>query len=285
MTDTIAYIRHSLENLYPKNEIQSFTRLIMEEVCGIPPHHLLFGKGKELSDTEKSEIKEIIEQLKKHKPLQYILGKADFYGRTFRVNPSVLIPRPETEELIEQICNDVDKEAEKPVTLLDIGTGSGCIAVTLAKELPRADVVAIDVSPDALETARENARTLHASVTFILCDILDTERAEAGIPFLFDVIVSNPPYVMEREKEAMEANVLKYEPPLALFVSDNDPLLFYRAIARFGRKKLRKGGRLYFEINALCGLDTVRLLEQEGYHSIQLIRDLSGKDRMVKATI
>lgn len=285
MTDTIAYIRHSLENLYPKNEIQSFTRLIMEEVCGIPPHHLLFGKGKDLSDTEKLEIKEIIEQLQKYKPLQYILGKADFYGRTFRVNPSVLIPRPETEELIEHICNDRQQEAEKPVTILDIGTGSGCIAITLAKELPRADVVAIDISPDALETARENARALHAPVTFIPCDILDTGRAEAAIPFLFDVIVSNPPYVMEREKETMEANVLEYEPPLALFVSDSDPLLFYRAIARFGRKKLKKGGRLYLEINALCGPDTVRLLEQEGYHSIQLIRDLSDKDRMVKAIL
>lgn len=285
MTDTIAYIRHSLENLYPKNEIQSFTRLIMEEVCGIPPHHLLFGKGKELSDTEKLEIKEIIEQLKKHKPLQYILGKADFYGRTFRVNPSVLIPRPETEELIEHICHDLEEEADKAATILDIGTGSGCIAITLAKELPGADVVAIDISPDALVTARENARALHAPVTFIPCDILDTGRAEAEIPFMFDVIVSNPPYVMEREKEAMEANVLEYEPPLALFVSDSDPLLFYRAIARFGRKKLKKGGRLYFEINALCGSDTVRLLEQEGYHSIQLIRDLSDKDRMVKAIL
>lgn len=285
MTDTIAYIRHSLENLYPKNEIQSFTRLIMEEVCGIPPHHLLFGKGKELSDTEKLEIKEIIEQLKKYKPLQYILGKADFYGRTFRVNPSVLIPRPETEELIEHICHDLEEETDKAVTILDIGTGSGCIAITLAKELPGADVVAIDISPDALVTARENARALRAPVTFIPCDILDTGRAEAEIPFMFDVIVSNPPYVMEREKEAMEANVLEYEPPLALFVSDSDPLLFYRAIARFGRKKLKKGGRLYFEINALCGSDTVRLLEQEGYHSIQLIRDLSDKDRMVKAIL
>lgn len=285
MTDTIAYIQQSLKDLYPKNEILSFTRQIMEEICGIPPHHLLFGKGKELSDTEKLEIKEIIEQLKKYKPLQYILGKADFYGRTFRVDPSVLIPRPETEELIEQILNDLKSETDRPLTLLDIGTGSGCIAVTLAKEWTKADVIATDLSAEALETARENARRLHAPVTFIRTDMLSPEKAEADIPFSFDLIVSNPPYVTEREKADMEPNVLDYEPSLALFVSNDDPLLFYRAIARFGKKKLKKGGRLYFEINASYGPDTVRLLEEEGYREVRLLRDLSDKNRMIKANL
>lgn len=297
MTDTIAYIQQSLKDLYPKNEILSFTRLIMEEICGIPPHHLLFGKGKELSDTEKLEIKEIIEQLKKYKPLQYILGKTDFYGRTFRVGPSVLIPRPETEELIEQILNDLKAgndlksegdqkgEGSRPLTILDIGTGSGCIAVTLAKEWPEADVIATDVSQEALETARENARRLHAPVTFVRTDILSLEKAEADIPFSFDLIVSNPPYVTEREKAEMEPNVLEYEPSLALFVSNDDPLLFYRAIARFGKKKLKKGGRLYFEINASYGPETVGLLEEEGYRQVRLLRDLSDHDRMIKANL
>lgn len=283
MTDTIAYIQHALKDLYPKNEILSFTRLIMEDVCGIPPHHLLFGKGKELSDTEKLEVEEIVEQLKKYRPLQYILGKTNFYGRTFRVNPSVLIPRPETEELVEQILNDPDNGPDRQLTVLDIGTGSGCIAVTLAKEWVQADVIATDVSPEALVTARENARLLHASVTFIRTDILLTEKAEADIPFFFDLIVSNPPYVTEREKAYMEPNVLDHEPSLALFVSNDNPLLFYRAIARLGKKKLKKGGRLYLEINALYGQDSVRLLEEEGYQNIQLLRDLSNKDRMIKA--
>lgn len=285
MTDTIAYIQQSLKDLYPKNEILSFTRLIMEEICGIPPHHLLFGKGKELSDTEKLEIKEIIEQLKKYKPLQYILGKTDFYGRTFRVDPSVLIPRPETEELIEQILTDLKSETDRPLTILDIGTGSGCIAITLAKEWMKADVIATDVSPKALETARENARLLHAPVTFVRTDILSPEKAEADIPFSFDVIVSNPPYVTEREKAEMEPNVLDYEPSLALFVSNEDPLLFYRAIARFGKKKLKKGGRLYLEINASYGPATVRLLEEAGYQKVKLLRDLSDHDRMIKANL
>lgn len=285
MTDTIAYIQQSLKDLYPKNEILSFTRLIMEEICGIPPHHLLFGKGKELSDTEKLEIKEIIEQLKKYKPLQYILGKTDFYGRTFRVDPSVLIPRPETEELIEQILTDLKRETDRPLTILDIGTGSGCIAITLAKEWMKADVIATDVSPKALETARENARLLHAPVTFVRTDILSPEKAEADIPFSFDVIVSNPPYVTEREKAEMEPNVLDYEPSLALFVSNEDPLLFYRAIARFGKKKLKKGGRLYLEINASYGPATVRLLEEAGYQKVKLLRDLSDHDRMIKANL
>lgn len=285
MTDTIAYIQQSLKDLYPKNEILSFTRHIMEEIGGIPPHHLLFGKGKELSDTEKLEIKEIVEQLKKYKPLQYILGKTDFYGRTFRVDPSVLIPRPETEELVEQILADLKSEPDRPLTILDIGTGSGCIAVTLAKEWKQADVIATDVSPEALETARENARRLHAPVTFVRTDILSLEEAEAAIPFSFDLIVSNPPYVTEREKAAMEPNVLDYEPSLALFVSNDDPLLFYRAIARFGKKKLKKGGRLYFEINASYGPETVSLLEEEGYREVGLFRDLSDKNRMIKAKL
>lgn len=283
MTDTITYIQHALKDLYPKNEILSFTRLIMEEVCGIPPHHLLFGKGKELSDTEKLEIKEIVEQLKKYKPFQYILGKTNFYGRTFRVNPSVLIPRPETEELVEQILGDPENGPDRDLMVLDIGTGSGCIAVTLAKERPKADVIATDISGAALETARENARLLHAPVTFIHSDIRLIEKAEADIPFFFDLIVSNPPYVTEQQKADMEPNVLEYEPSLALFVSNDDPLLFYRSIARFGKKKLKKGGRLYFEINAFYGPDTVRLLKEEGYQQIELLRDLSDKDRMIKA--
>ena len=250
MTETIAYIKESLRDLYPSSEVSSLVRLIMERVCNIQPHHFLFCKDKELPESEKSRIHDIVERLKQMEPIQYILGTADFYSLQFEVDPSVLIPRPETEELVEQVILD---NADQKIKILDIGTGSGCIAVTLRK------------------------------VTFIQTDILDPEKAEMDIPFILDVIVSNPPYIKEEEKKDMERNVLDYEPHLALFVPDNDPLLYYWHIAHFGKKKLRRNGHLYFEINAACGNMVVEMLEEEGYKNIELIQDLSGRDRIIKA--
>jgi release factor glutamine methyltransferase len=280
MTETIAYINHTLKDLYPPGEIKGFTRLIADYVCGLQPHQLLMCKSKELSDTEKKEIERIVERLRQWEPVQYILGETRFYGLRFSVNPSVLIPRPETEELAGLILKEC---TGKSLRALDIGTGSGCIAVTLSRYLPGAEVVAVDISEEALQTAEANNRANHTAVSFIQTDILSTERAKEEIGGTFDLIVSNPPYVMEREKGRMEKNVLLYEPEQALYVPDNDPLLFYRKIARFGQDKLNSGGLLYLEINAQCGHETVCLLQQEGYKKVELRQDVFGKDRMIKA--
>lgn len=278
MTETIAYIKKSLDLCYPPGEISSLTRLIMEQVCGILPHQLLLGKGKELSDTEKEEIKQIVQRLKDSEPIQYILGEALFYGITFRVTPAVLIPRPETEELVELILQDYsDKEAR----ILDIGTGSGCIAITLARQLKQARIHALDISPEALVIAQENAQINQVDISFVEADILST--SENPFRQKFNCMVSNPPYIMNKEKVEMEQNVLAHEPHQALFVPDNDPLLFYRAIARLGQGWLQDNGHLYFEINAQCGKQTTEMLQAEGYNAIEVIQDISHKDRIIKA--
>lgn len=280
MTETVAYIQDTLKAYYPLSEIKAFTRLIMERVCDIQPHQLLLCKDKELSEKEKAEIYNIVERLTKYEPIQYIFGKTDFYGFEFEVNPSVLIPRPETEELVELIIHDYPK---KKVEILDVGTGSGCIAVTLKKLLPKAQVSALDVSPEALMVAKRNAVRNRAQITLYERNVLEPSAAADSIPAMFDVIVSNPPYVMEKEKATMEKNVLDYEPALALFVPDDDPLLYYRRIAQFAEQKLNKKGYLYFEINALLGQDVVDMLRRLEFKNVTLIQDLFGNNRFVKA--
>lgn len=282
MIETVDYIKNSLKEIYPPAEIGSFTRLILEKICGLKPHNLLFCKDKQLSETEKSKIWQIVERLKAEEPIQYVLGTADFYGQSFFVNPSVLIPRPETEELVERIILDYEN---KEVKILDAGTGSGCIGISLKRHLKKAEIIAADISAAALETARRNARHQGTPVTFIRTDLLSLAKSDLNIPFIFDVIVSNPPYVKNSEKAYMEKNVLDYEPHQALFVPDDDPLIFYRQIARLGKKKLKKEGRLYFEINAQCGPATKELLENEGYREIELFQDIFGKDRIIKAHV
>jgi release factor glutamine methyltransferase len=280
MTETIAYIKHSLEGLYPPGEIRVFTQRIMANVCGLQHHQILMSKGKDLSVTEKAAVRSMVERLKEGEPIQYITGEAPFYGLSFRVNPSVLIPRPETEELVERIVKDC---AGRAPLILDIGTGSGCIAVSLAHSLPDSQVTALDISAEALSVARENARLKGVEVAFVETDILSRRQARQAVAGAFDLIVSNPPYVRMSEQTAMEKNVLNYEPPLALFVADADPLLFYRAIARFAEMKLRPWGELYLEINAQLGKETVELLREEGFGAVELIRDLQGRDRIIKA--
>lgn len=279
MTETLHYIEQSLKGIFPENEIRCFSRILFEKVCKIPPYQLLVDKDKKLSDIEKREIKVIVERLRHEEPLQYILGEADFYGMTFSVNTDVLIPRPETEELVERILTRHKNQKHR---ILDIGTGSGCIAVTLARNLTTSEVFATDISENALQTASINAQRNQTEVRFIQTNILTTQ-AETEIPGTFSILVSNPPYVKESEKVAMEKNVLAYEPHLALFVPDNDPLMFYRAIAKFGKTKLIKNGFLYFEINAQYGAETINMLKEEGYHNILLIQDISGKDRIIEA--
>jgi release factor glutamine methyltransferase len=280
MVETIAYIHHSLKESYPPGEIRSLTRLVMDRICGIPPYRLVMGKGKELSGMETRAVRQAVERLKQGEPVQYVLGQTVFCGLTIRVDRRVLIPRPETEELVARILHDY---AGKKIRILDIGTGSGCIAIALARQLPGSEIMAIDISEEALTLAKENAQANKAAVTFCRTDILDRRQAEQNAGGTFDLIVSNPPYVRESEKAGMERNVLLYEPPEALFVDDQDPLVFYRAIARFAGKKLRKDGALYFEINAQLGPETLDILAGEGYAGRELIRDLSGKNRIIKA--
>lgn len=214
--------------------------------------------------------------MSRFEPLQYIEGRTLFLGREFWVAPGVLIPRPETEELVELMLKEIPADAR----ILDVGTGSGCIAISLAKELPDALVTAWDVSPEALSVARANARKLQSNVRFVECDVLACQVDEVG---LYDVIVSNPPYVTEAEKADMEPNVLQWEPSLALFVPDDDPLRFYRRIAVLGRDMLVDGGRLYFEINRAYGREMVEMLCTVGYVGVRVEKDLSQNDRFVIA--
>lgn len=281
MTETLRWIEQSLKGIYPENEIRCFSRILLEKIGKIPPHRQLIDKDRQLSGSERAEIRTIVERLKNAEPIQYILGETDFYGLTFHVAPGVLIPRPETEELTEHILSRYQK-GDPPEKILDIGTGSGCIAVTLAKYLPDTEVTAVDISPDALAIARRNAEKHNVRVHFIQTDILCSEAPEK-IHETYSLIVSNPPYVKRSEKKDMESNVLEYEPHTALFVPDDDPLLFYRAIARFGIRRLKKNGFLYLEINAQYGKETMELLQDESYRNIRLIRDLSGKDRIIEA--
>lgn len=228
---------------------------------------------------ERAKINEIVEGLCRQEPIQYLLGEAYFHGLTFRVTPAVLIPRPETAELVDRVTADC--RALPSPRILDVGTGSGCIALSLAKALPGARVTGLDCSREALEVAASNARLLGIDLTLREADILREEPPRETL----EVIVSNPPYVLEREKATMEANVLEHEPHIALFVPDEDPLRFYRAITRYARQALCPGGRLYFEINPLCREGMVELLRESGFREIEVMMDYCGKARFTIASL
>ena len=238
----------------------------------------LLHKQEIISDADKAYFLEILSQLKASKPIQYILGETDFYGRTFRVNPAVLIPRPETEELVKWVVETV---STKNPSILDIGTGSGCIAISLKLELPEADVVALDISADALALAHENAALNEAAVRFIEKDVLLMQPTD--VASTFDVVVSNPPYIALSEKDSMKTNVLANEPHLALFVPNTNPLIFYERIASIAQEKLNLSGFLFFEINERFGKEVLELLVKRGFKHVELRQDLVGRDRMVKA--
>ncbi|MDR1382163.1 MAG: peptide chain release factor N(5)-glutamine methyltransferase [Tannerella sp.] len=287
MKDTTAYIKHTLADIYPPEETRCFIRLIFSHVCGLSHHQQILCKDKQISENEKKRIYAIAERLKKQEPVQYILGETEFYSFPLKVNPSVLIPRPETEELVDLIIKSAAAAKCCPddsrTGILDVGTGSGCIAIALAGRMPRAEVTATDISEAALQTARMNARMNKTCIRFLQSDILDTRSAVSLVTGDFDVIVSNPPYVKNSERRAMSSNVLDYEPHGALFVPDDDPLLFYRAIAVFAREKLAAGGAVYFEINPACNTLITGMLHREGFADTEIIRDLSGKNRFVTA--
>lgn len=279
-----------LEQIYETNETDSLFYWAISAVLqktrldfSLNPNELLSPAGSEALET-------ILLRLGQQEPIQYILGEAEFYGLTFLVNPSVLIPRQETEELVDLIIRSERGNAiHKPITVLDIGTGSGCIAISLKREIPDADVYAVDISEKALEVASKNALINEVEISFkqfdILCkntlifDELDKEDLK------FDCIVSNPPYVRQLEKEEMRANVLDFEPDLALFVDDERPLLFYERISDFAVNNLSKGGRLYFEINQYLGNEMVDLLKGKGFNDIELVTDLLGNHRIIKAQL
>ena len=270
------YIRQSLQDIYPPEEVKALTMLICCDMLCLDALDIYLGKDMILSECKERELENIIFRLQKNEPIQYIRGFAEFDGRRFKVAPGVLIPRPETVELVELVA----RENASARRLLDIGTGSGCIAISLDKKLPEAEVEAWDISEDALAIARENNKELAADVTFLQRDVLsdDWEKAPS-----FDVIVSNPPYVTEAEKKDMDANVLDWEPELALFVPDDDPLRFYRRIVDLGRELLLPDGKLYFEINQAYGRETAHILEMNQYRDVRVIKDIFGKDRIVTA--
>ena len=267
--------------IYDAGEAESFFYLILEEKKQLKRIDLALHPDLVFSEEEIGVWNAILEQLKQEIPIQYLLGKTSFYGLDFEVNAAVLIPRPETEELVEWILESQKSKVEsQKVKILDIGTGSGCIAISLAKNLPDATVFALDVSEEALATAKKNAENNSVNVTFIHQNILETE----DLLQQFDIIVSNPPYVRNLEKEEIKKNVLENEPHLALFVADNDALVFYKKIAQLAQKNLLPNGQLYFEINQYLGKEMVNLLEKMNFKTIDLRKDIYGNDRMTKAS-
>lgn len=275
-----SYFSEQLSSIFPQTEIDTFFFLLIEEHLAFQRIDLILQPAFEVPSDKKVLLDKALAQLKKEEPIQYILGKTEFYGLPFNVDKNTLIPRPETEELVEWIITEVEKP-QKFVSILDIGTGTGCIPISLKKRLPNANVSAVDVSEKALIIAKKNAKLNETEVSFIHQDILKTEELNSK----FDIIVSNPPYVRELEKAEIKNNVLENEPHLALFVEDNNPLLFYKKIADLAKNSLTKTGLLFFEINQYLGKETVDMLKSKGFTKVELRKDLFGNNRMIKAHI
>jgi len=283
---------HRLTGIYDTDEAKAIVRWALDVRFGLSLTDIVCGKIDEMSETEQSELEAMMQRLEKAEPVQYVVGIAEFCGRTFHVEPGVLIPRPETGELCRWIVEERRREGEYQV--LDVGTGSGCIAITLALEMPQAKVTAWDISDDALRIAKKNAEALGAEVTFEKRDALNHGDRHSDlrcatiiepVPMIqqWDAIVSNPPYVCQKEAATMERHVLEHEPYLALFVPDDDPLRFYRAIAKYGQKTLKPNGLLYFELNPLYAYDTESMVRELGYAETEIKLDMFGKQRFLKA--
>ena len=269
----------TLQAIYSEGEAKAIVRIVMEDVFG----RYDFSSKQAFSLENQKQLQLIQARLLKHEPVQYILGQADFYGHKFKVDKRVLIPRQETEELVFFIKNTIDTFFQKNViALLDIGTGSGCIPISLKKILPHVGVHALDVSKAALELAEENASNLDAEITFYHQDILEKKEWNA-LP-AFQIMVSNPPYIPHREADLMPQNVMQFEPHLALFVENEDPLIFYQTIADFALEKLEEGGFLFFETNEFNAEEVLSMLESKGFLEVILEKDIDGKNRMIRAT-
>ena len=274
----IIFFRQELKNLYPLTEISSFIEIAFKYYLNFSKTDIITKNDFVVGVSNFEKIKDLIKRLKNNEPIQYILGETEFYGLNFKVNKNVLIPRQETEELVDWIIKDNLQIREAKI--LDIGTGSGCIAVSIAANLKTSLVDAIDVSENALKIAVENAKSNLCKINPILVDILNFEKSNYNFP-KYDIIVSNPPYVRKLEKDLMQKNVLDFEPSLALFVENNNALIFYERITEFAKKHLKPEGKLYFEINEAFGNEVVVLLKKARYKEIELQKDLNGKDRMV----
>lgn len=286
--DVMQSFRTELREFYSPEEIENFIFFSMNEYLGYARRHLQLKANQPLEEKNITRFRTILSELKKHKPIQYILGNTEFYGLKIRVNEHVLIPRPETEELVEQILQDT--KGKGGLNIFDIGTGSGCIAIALKKYLPDATVSAIDISEEALLVAKQNAILNQTLIIFLQGDILNlslppsfhTEKKSQRCKY--DIIVSNPPYICESDKNSLSKNVVDYEPHIALFVKDDNPLIFYDAIADFALEHLSDDGKLYFEINETFGKDVRTLLNRKGFKNVELKKDMSGKDRIIFAT-
>jgi release factor glutamine methyltransferase len=297
--DVFLEFQQGLTGIYDGRENEAIALLVLEEITGMSRAKIKAFPEDDVDGDAIEKIQSILEELKTGKPVQYILGSTEFYGLNFLVNPATLIPRPETEELVEWILSSVGSgrlAADSKLSILDIGTGSGCIAISLKKNLAGANITAIDISAEALHTARQNAVINEVKVEFIEEDILKLGKYESAVSLkeentssldirhsMFDIIVSNPPYVTLDDKLLMHQNVTSFEPHSALFVPKDDPLIFYNAIASYALKHLAANGLLFLEINENFGKETVELLEYKGFTNIELRKDMSGRDRMAKA--
>ena len=267
-----------LRDNYPKEEILSFFNLLSEKFVNITRLQIALAPNKILNDTEILQFESAIVRLKEFEPIQYIIGESEFFSLNFKVAPGVLIPRPETEELVQWILDEVSLQQKQNLQILDIGTGSGCIPISLKKHLSNAQISALDISEEALKIANLNAENNEVSVNFIQQDILSAEK----LPQQFDIIVSNPPYVRELEKAEMQQNVLRYEPETALYVKDENPLLFYEKITKLAQEGLTKNGLLFFEINQYLGVETETMVKDHGFKT-EIRKDMFGNFRMLKA--
>jgi release factor glutamine methyltransferase len=270
----------TLSELYPSEEIQSFFSILSEKHLGMSRLELALNSGMILSEAVSEKYIEALKRLQTHEPIQYIIGDTEFYGLQFKVNKHTLIPRPETEELVDWICTESKTKNSAPTNILDIGTGSGCIAISLSKNILVSSVSAIDFSEEALDVAKHNALLNNVDIDFIKIDILKALE----LPAQYDVIVSNPPYVRNLEKEKMQPNVLNFEPDSALYVNDEHPLVFYKKIASLAKNHLTANGLLYFEINEYFPEDMVAMLSEFNFKDITVKKDFFGKNRMIKCT-
>lgn len=277
MLSTTLKIKDTLSPIYSKGEIKNIIRIIFENLKNYSQVDIIMNQDEVLSDYIKQKIDVILKRLLNREPIQYIFSEAYFQGMTLKVSPDTLIPRPETEELVDII---IKENTKSDLHILDIGTGSGAIAIALARALRFPVVDAIDISSGAIDIAKENAISLKVKINFMIKDILSIENPPENI---YDIIVSNPPYITNEEKTSMEVNVLDYEPHSALFVPDNEPLLFYTAISSYAKQALRPGGRIYFEINNKFSKETANLLSDCGFSSVNITKDMYGLDRFVSA--
>ena len=278
------FFNKALSAIYPKTEIDSFFFILMEEKLKLQRIDTVLKSDFLITEKNLIDLKNIVKRLQKEEPIQYIIGNTEFYGLPFLVDKNTLIPRTETEELVAWVLDEIKVFTNNKITelsILDIGTGTGCIPISLAKNLTSLNISAIDISPEALLIARQNAILNKVTIEFIELDILNAE----SLPQEYDVIISNPPYVRELEKKEIKNNVLENEPHLALFVADENPLIFYNKIADLAKKQLSENGMLFFEINQYLGKETINMLVKKGFKNIQLKKDLFGNDRMIKCVL